>query len=197
MTFLDLRGLVTATVLSVLIVVFQFAIAMGLMGFVFVSMIFSPGLVVFVTAPIFLVLAHRTGRTGAFFLFTFLCGLAYGLMGYLWLTAVFSAYGLVGELFMLPQGSYLKRWKNTVLWVAYAVLYSGTSLMPIWFFFEDYKAQSLAQGFSQEYIDAYWRYYTDPVWVAVVLGFAALMALAGTAFGYRLLHKHFRKAGLA
>ena len=70
------------------------------------------------------------------------------------------------------------------------------NLLPILAFWETFSSNALASGMTQEYIDSYLSYYTQPGWLAFILIFTVACGFAGSLIGSRMMKKHFGKAGV-
>ena len=194
---LNVKDLVGIAVFSTLMILVQLVSGAVTTVSYFVNMVMSNGFSCFVNAHIFLLMAARVGRKGPFMACMILQSLVFVLLGY-WFVAVYLvAVGLIGEaLFMRGPGAGQSLGRLTALWTFYSFLVIGVSLLPIHFTWAAYVRAAEAGGFSAEHNAAYFGYYTNPVWVAVIAAFTTLCGFLGALSGRRLLRRHFLRSGL-
>lgn len=192
----SVRDVITTVLLSVLLIVIQLVINMVCMVNDFVSMTLSVGITMLLCGPVYVLMVSRVKKRGVSLLYMTLLGVAFLLMGNWFLLPWFVGVGFVCEAILWKRGSYENRARLTASWTAASLLYNGTNLLPIWFFWDTYYSFAVASGMEQGYIDAYVHYFTEPGWVAFIVVFTTLCGFVGALVGSRLAVKHFKKAGV-
>ena len=192
----SVRDVITTVLLSVLLIVIQLVINMVCMVNDFVSMTLSVGITMLVCGPVYVLMVSRVRKRGATLLYMTLLGIVFLLMGNWFLLPGFMCVGLICEAILWKRGSYENRTRLTGAWAVASLLYNGTNLLPIWFFWDTFYSFSVASGMDQNYIDAYVHYFTEPGWVVFIVVFTTLCGFVGASIGGKLAGKHFKKAGV-
>jgi energy-coupling factor transport system substrate-specific component len=162
----------------------------------FVSMVLSVGISCLVCAPVYFLLLRRVHKRFVSLLYMTLLGLVFLIVGDWFILPYFLAVGIICEAVLWKTGSYHSFKRISAAWTIYSALYIGINLLPLWFFWEDYEQNALAGGMKREYIDSYISYYSNPVWLVIILLFTAACGLAGSVFAVRMRKKHFTPAGV-
>ncbi len=190
------RDVVTTVLLSVLLVAIQLVVNMVCMVNDFVSMTLSVGITMLLCGPVYVLMARRVGKRGVTLLYMTLLGIVFLLMGNWFLLPWFVGVGLVCEAILWKRGSYDSSARLTGAWTVASLLYNGTNLLPIWFFWDTYYSFAVASGMEQGYIDAYVSYFTEPGWVLFIVAFTTVCGFVGARVGGGLAGRHFKKAGV-
>ena len=190
------QDVITTALLSALLIVIQLAINMICMLNHFVSMTLSVGISVFICAPVYFLMVQRVGKRGVSFVYMTLLGVLFLMMGNWYLLPYYVGIGLICEAILWKQASYQNPRRLTVAWTVSSLLFNGTNVLPIWFFWKTYYAFAISSGMKQEYIDAYLRYFTVPGWVIFIVVFTTVCGFAGSLAASKLTKKHFKKAGV-
>ncbi|MDR1230468.1 MAG: MptD family putative ECF transporter S component [Spirochaetaceae bacterium] len=188
------KDVITTVILSILLIVAQFIVNMVCMLNYFVSMILSVGISCFICAPVYVLLVHRVAKRMVSLLYMTLLGFVFFIMGDWFLLPYFFIVGVLCELILWKEGSSQKYGKITAAWSLYSVLYTGVNLLPLWFFWDDFKKNVLASGMRQDYMESYMNYYTNVFWVLAATLINLSCALAGCFLAKTLMKKHFAKA---
>jgi energy-coupling factor transport system substrate-specific component len=194
---LSVKDVITIAILGVLMIAVQFVVG-GILGFnMFAALIVAPMLICFINGILFMLLAARVNKRGVFFIYVIMVGLAYALMGYLFVTFYFVLIGLLAELLLMRgKGAYSKPGRVSALWTVYSGLFIGSSVIPVHFMWESYSASALSGGFDMEYLNAVQKYFSEPLWLLLIAGLAVIGGFLGSLLGRRLMKKHFEKAGV-
>ena len=190
------QDVITTALLSALLIVIQLAINMICMLNHFVSMTLSVGISVFICAPVYFLMVQRVGKRGVSFVYMTLLGVLFLMMGNWYLLPYYVGIGLICEAVLWKQASYQNPRRLTVAWTVSSLLFNGTNVLPIWFFWKTYYAFAVSSGMKQEYIDAYLRYFTVPGWVIFIVVFTTVCGFAGSLAASKLTKKHLKKAGV-
>ena len=190
------RDVITTALLSALLIVMQLVINMVCMLNNFVSMTLSVGFSVCICAPVYFLMVQRVGKRGVSFVYMTLLGALFLVMGNWYLLPYYIGIGVICEAVLWEQGSYQNPRRLTAAWTVSSLLFNGTNLLPIWFFWETYYAFAVSSGMKEEYIDAYVRYFTVPRWVIFIIAFTTVCGFAGSLIASKLMKKHFEKAGV-
>ena len=145
---------------------------------------------------IYLLMVQRVGKQGVSFIYMTLLGIIFLIMGNWYLLPYYIVIGLICEAILWKHGAYQNPRRLTAAWTVSSLLFNGTNLLPIWFFWDAYYAFAVSSGMSQEYIDSYVRYFTVPYWIIFIVAFTTLCGFAGSLIASRLIKKHFEKAGV-
>lgn len=190
------RDVITTVLLSVLLIVIQLAINMICMANHFVSMALSVGITCLVCAPVYFLMVRRVHKRFVSLIYMTLLGIVFLIMGDWFLLPYFVIVGLVCEWILWKEDAYSNPWRITAAWTVYSGLYQGVNILPILVFWQSFVSNALASGMTQDYIDSYLAYYTQPGWLAFILVFTVVCGFLGCLIGSRMMKKHFRKAGV-
>lgn len=193
---LTVKDLITVVILTILIIVVSFLFSFLTMFNYVLNLVFTVGIVIFICAPIFLVMVHRVNKSGVMAVFMGIIAVMFTLMGYWYVGIMTVLAALVCELIMSKPGSYKNHRKITALFAVFSLSLLATNFLPVWWFWDSFERTALSGGMSAEYIRTYRDFYTNPLIVAGIIGFSLVAAVTGCAAGYRLLNNYFRKAGL-
>ena len=191
-----IKDVITTVLLSALLVVMQFIVNMVCMANHFVSMTLSVGFSVFICAPVYFLMVQRVGKRGVSFIYMTLLGIIFLIMGNWYLLPYYIIIGLICEAVLWKHGAYQNPRRLMAAWTVSSLLFNGTNLLPIWFFWDAYYAFAVSSGMSQGYIDSYVRYFTVPYWIIFIVAFTTVCGFAGSLIASRLIKKHFEKAGV-
>ena len=191
-----IKDVITTVLLSALLVVMQFIVNMVCMANHFVSMTLSVGFSVFICAPVYFLMVQRVGKRGVSFIYMTLLGIIFLIMGNWYLLPYYIVIGLICEAVLWKNGAYQNPRRLMAAWTVSSLLFNGTNLLPIWFFWDAYYAFAVSSGMSQGYIDSYVRYFTVPYWIIFIVAFTTVCGFAGSLIASRLIKKHFEKAGV-
>ena len=192
----SVRDVISAVLLSAVLIVIQVVVTMVTMANHFISMVLSVGIITLLCGPVYCLLVSRVRKRGVSLVYMTILGLIYLLMGNWYLLIYFILVGILCEAVLWKKGSFQSPWRITAAWTTASLLYNGINLLPIWFFWDTYYDFAIASGMEQSYIDSYVRYYTSPGWLAFILLFTTLMGFLGCMVGSRLIRRHFQKAGV-
>ena len=190
------KDVITTALMSVLLIVIQLIVNMVCMTNDFISMVLSVGFTMLLCAPVYFLMVSRVHKRFVSFAYMTLLGVVFLLMGNWFLLPYFMMVGLICEGILWKQGSYTNSKRLSVAWTAASLLYNGTNLLPIWFFWDTYYGFAISSGMEQGYIDAYVKYYTTPSWVVFIMIFTTACGFIGSLIGQKLIKKHFKKAGV-
>lgn len=187
-----IRDVITAIILSVLLILVQVILNLAFMLNNFVSMVLSTPLIVLILGPIYTLLVARVAKHGASLLYFALLGLAYLASGNWYLLPWYLLVGLLCEVILWRQN----RAKIIAACTVNGFLHQGANMLPVVFFWDTYYDFAVASGQDPSYIGDYLHYYTHPGWLIFVLLLTLLCAFGGGLIGSKLVGKHFQKAGL-
>lgn len=192
----SVRDVITTVLLSILLIVVQLVVNMICMVNDFVSMTLSVGITMFLCGPVYFLLATRVAKRFVTFIYMTLLGIVFLLMGNWFLLPYYIIVGLICEAILWKRGSYRNRNRLTATWTVASLLYNGTNLLPLWFFWDTFYNFTLSSGMDAGYIESYVHYYTDPAWVLFIVVFTTACGFLGSLVGRKLIAKHFKKAGV-
>ena len=190
------KDVITLVLLTAVLIVIQLVINMVCMANDFVSMVLSVGIMMFLCAPVYMLMVSRMNKRFVTVIYMTILGFIFLLMGNWFLLPYYVVVGLLCELILWKKGSAQNPNRLTASWTLASLLYNGVNILPIWFFWDTYYSFAVASGMEQSYIDSYVRYYTSPGWLVIILIFTTAMGFLGCLYGRRLISRHFRKAGV-
>ena len=192
----SVKDVITTVLLSAVLIVIQLLMNMVCMVNDFVSMVLSVGIAAFLCAPVYMLMVSRIGKRFVTLIYMTLLGAIFFLMGNWFLLPYFIVVGFLCEAILWKQGSCDNSNRMTASWTVASFLYNGINLLPIWFFWDTYYDFAISSGMEQSYIESYVHYYTAYSWIVFILLFTTLMGFLGCMLGKRLIHRHFKKAGV-
>ena len=192
----SVKDVITTVLLSAVLIVIQLLVNMVCMVNDFVSMVLSVGIAAFLCAPVYMLMVSRIGKRFVTLIYMTLLGAIFFLMGNWFLLPYFIVVGFLCEAILWKQGSCDNSNRMTASWTVASFLYNGINLLPIWFFWDTYYDFAISSGMEQSYIESYVHYYTAYSWIIFILLFTTLMGFLGCMLGKRLIHRHFKKAGV-
>ena len=192
----SVKDVITTVLLSAVLIVIQLLVNMVCMVNDFVSMVLSVGIAAFLCAPVYMLMVSRIGKRFVTLIYMTLLGAIFFLMGNWFLLPYFIVVGFLCEAILWKQGSCDNSNRMSASWTVASFLYNGINLLPIWFFWDTYYDFAISSGMEQSYIESYVHYYTAYSWIVFILLFTTLMGFLGCMLGKRLIHRHFKKAGV-
>lgn len=192
------KEVVTTALMSVLAILLMFLGAMLTLFNTRFSMVASGGLGMFLAAPVFMLMVLRVNRCGIMTVFTTLASLVFCTMGnYIYMIPFYIAGGLIIDLiFFKSERQRQNVWWITGAWSLFSGLYLLSTLVPFIFDIQSYIDDVVAnRGVGQDYIDAFFCFYTDPMWIAGIAAATVVLGFLGCLVGKMLMRKHFARAG--
>lgn len=190
------KDVITTILLSVLLIVVQFAINMIGMVNNFFSMVLSVGITCLLCAPVYFLMVRRVHKRFVNLIYMMLLGVVFLFMGNWFLLPYFILVGIVCEIILWKKGAYESTKRITAAWTTYSALYIGVNVLPLWIFWDTFEAFALGNGMSLEYINSYVDYYSSAGWLVFILVFTTVCGLTGSLIADKLMNKHFKKAGV-
>lgn len=192
---LDIKDFVLMGIFSAI----MFVLAMVLMfitGVLPAVYLFYPGIFAFICGPLFMLIAVKVQKFGAFLIPSVIIGILLGLMGAQTLLITVIVFGLIAEL-IASSGRY-QDYKRIAL--SYLVLmlgfYAG-DIAPIYVFTDWYIKQATGGVAGTDMTYLYALIAAARSWLGALSVITCLIgACLGTVTGRRILKKHFEKAGL-
>lgn len=177
------------TVVGIVIMMVMSMVTLPLMAWFYP---YATAFVLFFTCPVYLLMAYKVGKRGALLLFGAINGLFYAIMGTVYILPITIIGGLIGEVILAKTNGYRKLGAQTAAFTIYNLLY-GFSNYIILLISADYYATLMENtGYSENHLD----YLTEPFWIVVSTVSLIVAICLGCLFGYKLLNKHFVKAGV-
>ncbi len=189
------KDVITTVLLTLVLIVIQFAINMVCMASYFASMVLSVGVSMLVCAPVYFLMVSRISKRFVSLLYLTIIGTVYLLMGNWYLLPYFVCIGIICECVLWNNG-WESRKKIACSWTIVSLLYNGINLLPIHFFWDAFEAFAIQSGMEQSYIDSYVSYYTSVNWLVFIIAFSTICGLVGSIVAGKLLDKHFKKSGV-
>ncbi len=192
----SVNNVITTILMSLLLIVIQFAVNMVFMFNEFTSMVLSTGVTMLLLAPIYFLMVQKVNKRGVSFVYYSIVGIVYLIMGNWYLLPYMMIVGAILGLILLKEGSFNDSKKLSMAWITASLLQNGVNILPIVLFWNAWENFARQSGMSDEYIKAYAHYFTDAKWVIFIIIFTTLCGVIGSVFASKLLKKHFKKAGI-
>ncbi|MHB2151279.1 MptD family putative ECF transporter S component [Schaalia turicensis] len=192
------REVVTAILLSALTVIVMFIGASLTMFGLDLQMLASGGLGVFLAAPVFMLMTLRVNRLGTTFIFTTIASILFTVLGnYLYLIPFYVVGGIILDLIFLRTPEHRQNsWWITTTWTVFSGLYLLSTMIPFMGNLQKYIDDVVAaRGFTQEWVDTFLKYYSNPAWVFGIFIATMIAGFLGSLIGRKLMAKHFSRAG--
>lgn len=153
---------------------------------------YATAFVLFFTCPIYLLMAFKVGKKGTLLLFGAINGVFYAIMGTVYILPVTLLGGLIGEVILAKTNGYRKLGPQTAAFIIYNLLYGFSNYLILAISAELYQSMIQDTGYANNYL----HYMTEPLWIGVSVVVMIAAVVLGCFFGYKLLNKHFVKAGV-
>lgn len=153
---------------------------------------YATAFVLFFTCPIYLLMAFKVGKKGTLLLFGAINGVFYVIMGTVYILPVTLLGGLIGEAILAKTNGYRKLGPQTAAFIIYNLLYGFSNYLILAISAELYQSMIQDTGYTNNYL----HYMTEPLWIGVSVVVMIAAVVLGCFFGYKLLNKHFVKAGV-
>lgn len=195
---LTIRDLVTIGIFTVLIIMFGLIVSMvSRIATGGLSILISGGLSAFFSAPIYLLLSFRVGKRGVAFLNALLRSLMYVIMGVPHVLLIFIPAAILAELIMTPPATaYKSLGKTSLSWAVFSMFNALHGPLLFVMLGAKYMMEKAPHSPSTERLALMLNYYYNPWMIALIGGLAFVGGLVGCLMGWKLLHKHFVRAGL-
>lgn len=189
------KDFVAIGIYSALIFVIFVVVSLPFMPFMAFTYPFIGGVCAFFTAPVFMLMTYKVAKRGTILISVTVFVLVYALMGYVYLLPYGIITGVVCEAVMWKKGAYRNFWHNMGGYTVFSILmYIGSTYVPIYILGKGYYMTMQSQ--NTEAAALHIQFAFSPMWVAIAVGTAVFMSVAGCFIGRRILKKHFVKAGL-
>lgn len=195
----SVREIVTAVLMTVFTILLMFAgSSITMLNYDF-AMIASGGFAVLPAAPAFMLMVLRVNRCGVMTVFTTLASLLFCTIGnFAFMIPFYIIGGIALDLiFFRSEAMRQNVWYITAAWTTFSGLYLLSTLLPFFLNLQAYiESLKNTNGMSQEYIDVFLRYFSNPVLVAGIAVLTMALDFLGSLIGQKLAHKHFEKANV-
>jgi putative ECF transporter S component (TIGR02185 family) len=194
-TKLNVRDLVLIGVLTTVMIAIEIEmlVSMAGMSMLWVGFIAGNGITAAFMALVYMLLAFKVGKRGAFFLVFVVRGVFYSLMGFPSVFIIMLPAGLAGELLLFSAEQYRNPLRVSLAWVVASAIYSLHAPIIVWIFGLE-SVESV--HYSAEQVAFVQFHYFNPLSVGLIMLFGALGAGIGCWLGWKILKKHFIKSGL-
>lgn len=187
---LEVKDLVNIGLFSVLSILFYWG--GGMIGMMPTLMPLVPFAGALLAGPVNMLYSTKIRKPGMVFIQSILISLAFVATGHgPWILLTGSVVAIVAEI-VLKKGGYRSVKAARRCYTVMGVSVFG-NFIPIMFAREAYMQQMLAQGWSQDFIDAFTTAMPDWIFIPSIL-LGAVGGYLGCTIGIRMLNKHFVKA---
>lgn len=193
---LTVKDLVFLGIMSTLALVMSFIVGIATSPALAFSFISGAGLsVMFMTLPYFL-MAYKVGKRGIFIVYSLVNALLYLLVGFPSMIIIALPLGIICELIMFKEGSYRNLKMNVLVWSLYGGIYSLHGVILLWVMGKHTFKEVFSNMFTDSHFELISRYYYNPYILLIIFALGAIGALLGSFISWKLLKKHFIKAGV-
>ena len=190
----SVKDIILTVVMSAVAIAIMMVISFGTMFNHVLNLIFTMGIVFFAMSPLFVFTAIKVNKRFVMSVF-FGLYIIYSAFSYWYSMIPLLGIMFIIELFMRKKDSYKTPWKVAASYGLMGAASCGTS----YFMLLNWGSASetmLAQGISQEYMDNYIAWYTNPGIAIGIFAFTTLAAAAGCLISFAMFKKHFKKTGV-
>ena len=177
----------------------MFALAMVLMfvtGVTPAIYLFYPAIFALICGPLFMLIAVKVQKFGAFLIPSVVMGILLGLMGAQTLLITVIVFGLIAEL-IASSGKYQDYKRIAIAYIVLMMGFYAGDIAPIYVFTDWYIQQATGgvAGTDMTYLNS--LIGVAQSWLGALSVISCLItAFLGTVIGKRILKKHFEKAGM-
>ncbi len=177
----------------------MFALAMVLMFITGVTpavYLFYPAIFALICGPLFMLIAVKVQKFGAFLIPSAIMGILLGLMGAQTLLITVIVFGIIAEL-IANSGKYQDYKRISIAYIVLMLGFYAGDIAPIYVFTDWYIQQATGgvAGADMTYLNS--LIGVAKSWLGALSVISCLItAFLGTVIGKRILKKHFEKAGL-
>jgi len=190
---LKIKDIVMIALLTALYLVFYMVCGMLAMVFGPFGHAISPGICAIFTGSIMLFMARKIGKFGQYLIMQAICMVLFGIMGAGYIPWVITS--MIGALFADLIASRSKDTPVLKVAIASGLFHVGQalgSIIPSWFFMEQYRQDWINRGQTPEAMDEMIKYTSGVMgFVSTVIVF--ILAIAGVYLGQLILKKHLEK----
>ncbi len=190
---LKIKDLVMIALLTALYLVFYMVCGMLAMVFGPFGHAISPGICAIFTGSIMLFMARKIGKFGQYMIMQAICMILFGIVGAGYIPWVITS--MIGALLADFIASRSKDTSVLKVAIASGLFHVGQalgSIIPSWFFMEQYRQDWINRGQTPEAMDEMIKYTSGVMgFVSTVIVFA--LAIAGVYLGQLILKKHLEK----
>lgn len=180
------------TVLQLLVSMVASSVTMPFMTF---CLLFGNSVSALFTAAVYLLMIYRVGKPRTFMVSGMLQLVLYIVMGFPQMALALIPAVLLAEL-CLSFGGYTKNFQTVALsWCIYSAIYGLHGAVMLWVFGGSYMTTTFADMFSTAQLTAMVDLYYSPWLVFAIITVTFVCAYIGCLVGWRLMKKHFIKAG--
>lgn len=189
---LSTKDIIVTAVLGVICIAIRF-VFMILGGIFPIAWFASHMLDAIFIGPIFMLIVAKTKRTGPVFVISLVSGLAMlSASVYVLISSIIA--GILAEL-ALRKGKFENKFWIVISYILFSFGMIG-DFYQLWFNKAAFLAYSAEFGMNAEYLAAL-ETMVSPVTIAIIIASVVVGAIVGGLFGFKLMKKHFIKAGMA
>ncbi len=143
--------------------------------------------------PIYFVMCHKIHKRGSIFIFELVRGIVYAIMGFLPMTVVMAAAGIVGELAIGKTENYNSDKRITLSYILSEVIYALHGFFFILILGVGGLVNAFPNLFTMEKAQAIHDIFFNPMNMTIILSIEVVAALLGALFGKYIYDKFFNK----
>lgn len=180
------------TVLQLLVSMVASSVTMPFMTF---CLLFGNSVSALLAATVYLLMIYRVGKPGTFLVSGLLQLVLYLVMGFPQMALALVPAVLLAEL-CLSLGGYTKNFQTVALsWSIYSAIYGLHGAVMLWVFGKSYMETTFVDMFSPAQLTAMINFYYSPWLIFAIIAVTFICGYVGCLVGWRLMKKHFIKAG--
>lgn len=183
-------GVYTA-IYFVLVTIATFGSALILPGF---SNVFLPGIAGLISGCVYMLMVSKVPHLGGITVMGTVMGLFLFVSGHFAVSLVIGIGCSVAADLIANAGHYKSKVGILVSYIVFSFGLTGP-VIPLWMMKDAYIASLEAKGKDTAYIDNLFANINSTTFI-ICLAATLVLAIIGGLFGQRMMHKHFKKAGI-
>ena len=198
--FIGLKDLILCVLLSLLVLVISTAVVIPLETLdILLSSILSLVIPASVCGIVYVLMTTKAPRIGTYFIFSFIFGVYFIISSSVTTAIFFFVTGIIGELTMI--GGWGKKWRAFVPYLIHWLTYTYAATIQFMLMpdrvLQTYMSMGMDEATARAALDMYGSIYTAPGNMLLCSVCAVAASLLGYFIGVKILHKHFKAAGVA
>ena len=149
----------------------------------------------FLCAPVYFVMCNKIPKRGAIFIYYFLSGIIYSIMGFVPMLPIMAVSGIVGELLVGKADNYKNMGRLSLSYVISQLIYSLHGFFFILALGVEGLVKTFPNLFTLEAAQSVRDTFFNPMNMVVILSIEIIAAVLGTLFGKYIYKKFFDKTG--
>lgn len=193
---LDVRDSITLGIFTALALMLNMLLLATLHFLPGTLVLFKEAVVALVTGPVYVLMLIKVPRRGAFTANGLATAVAFMLTGFFTVSLVVAVGGILADV-VAATGNFRRPWTNVAAYVVFRVAQAVGTYIPFYLWADSFVGDLAASGkVNQEFLDIFVNNLSSAMGAAILLANVVAACLGGI-MGYRMLDRHFRRAGIA